>query len=232
MRYRALAIILICLLITIRTNLMSSDIPNSDGKKIRRLEISFLLGGYIGGPCRDIEEAAIGAGFAGYSEIWRQSYPNSYMDELSYMLSLHYKINPLISYELILSRTNLGMTDGLHADGPFLRIDNFAQTIASIAIVRWNSFRLGIGPAFYILGSQEKKDERNSSYKFGLIIDLSWVSSQNSRIFIDIKTQYRIIGKSEIGPYEATRLDMLAMFPAARVNYNHLFIGLGLGIRF
>ena len=100
-------------------------------------------------------------------------------------------------------------------------------------------FQFGIGPALYMANSIGKRLSLRESLgekktkKIGLLIDFGLaIPPDKTRFFIEIKIQYRAEGQVEAGPYEIETTEDLVIFPASNINYNHWFIGAGLGIRF
>jgi hypothetical protein len=71
--------------------------------------------------------------------------------------------------------------------------------------------------------------------KWGFLLDLGLSIPENSRFFVELKVQYRSVGKIEIGPYESTFetefVKASATFPRSKVSYNHSFYGIGIGFR-
>jgi hypothetical protein len=205
----------------------------------RRLIVSFYLAGISGGPMKAMERAMIHAGFDESNPL-DSEYPKSRGPSSPSMISVGYLFKPSFGVGIILSRSDLGGVQGHRYPWMYVRTEYSVTTIAPIFFVKAAGLKLGIGPAFHSVSSiinentLQKRQER-----FGFVADFGFVFPEKSLFFMEIKTQYRFVGKVEIGPYEDKSVlseyypeNISHSLPATTVNYSHWFIGAGIGFRF
>lgn len=220
-------------------------------QKLRRWTVSAYLGTASSGPAEDLEKAMIAHGFNQTAEVnwfpWggisKTPYPSSHtktaMYRLPWMLKMHYLLKPPFGVGLVYCNTDIGDTAGYTKATGRMDIKYSVITFSPIVSVQAIGFQFGIGPALHIANSFGEAltrgfmepGEKNHK-KIGFLIDFGFaVPPEKSPFFLEIKIQYRVVGLAKVGPYEVRTTEDFKIFPTTKVNYNHWFIGLGLGIR-
>lgn len=219
-------------------------------RRQKRISFSYNLGGFPTGPYDEIEKAMISSGWNQSSSCiffctGSISYPRSNKGA-GQTFNLNYKLTNGNSLGLIYSVSNIGSTTGHQRDLStyYLTIDYSVRQIATIYSIQFNNVQIGLGPAFYSIqlwdehrGRSEPVQQHN---KVGLLFDGSISIPADSHLYLELKAQYRLTGKVEIGPFQETGfyfddgefITTYKEFPSSKVNYDHIFIGLGLGVRF
>jgi hypothetical protein len=205
----------------------------------RRLIVSFYLAGISGGPMKAMERAMIHAGFDESNPL-DSKYPLSIGPSSPSMISVGYLFKPSFGAGIILSRSHLGGVQGHRSPWMYVRTEYSVTTIAPIFFVKAAGLKLGIGPAFHSVSSVINESVlQKRQNRFGFVADLGFVFPDESLFFMEIKAQYRFVGKVEIGPYEEKSVlsedypdNISHTLPAVQVNYSHWFIGAGIGFRF
>jgi len=130
------------------------------------------------------------------------------------------------------SENPIGMTMGHNDISGYLDLNYSVNTFATIAWLKYGLLSIGGGPALYFTKTWEDYSN-NSSDKtnLGFVIDLELTYPSYSSFFIAAIVQYRIMKNTIIGPFEIGYHDNKSIFPTTEVSYNHLFIGVGTGIR-
>ena len=99
-----------------------------------------------------------------------------------------------------------------------------------------DNFIFGIGPSVYFIKcwqdgtSKTGTEVENKDTKFGFLADIAVRIPKKSLIFVEINIQYRYVGKAIVGPFDEQWPPYT--IPETEVNYNHFFIGVGMGFRF
>ncbi len=244
MKHLVIVITVIILISAYPVSLLAQNTDDGSSPKLRRWTVSLYLAGTMGGPAKDVEKAMVAGGFnqtsTGLFGGLGRSHPFSrrgpqYYGEYTYMIGISYIFKSPFAAGIIASRADLGETRGYRDPFLWLSPRYSVSTVAPIVSVQAKWFHFGIGPALhYAKSTQEnggKEVSRKSIRKYGFIIDFGLTIPRKSRFFVELKAQYRAVGQVKIGPYEASSLDNSAILPVTKVNYNHWFIGLGVGIR-
>jgi hypothetical protein len=211
----------------------------------RPWEISLHLGKTSGGPAKDLEAAMVSSGFneryAGVPGVAPpQDYPYSETglskSEFSVDLNVRYAEGDLL-YGGIISYSQVGMTSGYQSPSHFIDLSNSVVVVAPTAGIRLGEFlRLGVGPALYFCKCDASTPYgevgSTSETKLGLIFDAGLVFPAQSRFFVDLAVQYRLVGDAAVGPFQDVYGSSVATFPATEASFNHAFVGLGMGVRF
>lgn len=232
-------------------SMLALDANHDSNQKLRRWSVSVYLGSASSGPAKEWEKAMMAHGFNQtcvidwfpFGGISQTTYPFSETGiaryRLPWMLNVHYSLNPLLGVGLVYSNTKIGDTAGYKETTGRFDVEYSVNTFSPVVSVQAMGFQFGIGPAFYMTNSIGKRLSTGEIFgekktrKIGLLIDFGLaIPSSKSRLFFEIKIQYRAIGKVEVGPYEIETTEDLVIFPASNINYNHWFLGAGLGIRF
>ena len=171
----------------------------------RRFSISYDgLAAISGGPATDIEAAMGQAGLGDTSPCFffcdgGVAHPVSHSAEEGWLVAMDYALGEHFSVGLVVSDGELGSTSGYKSDGRlFMSVDYSARTIAPLAIFRPPGLplRLGLGPAYYTLrASQDDFFEAANTWntnRVGLLGDVRLVTSASSRIFFELRAQYRL----------------------------------------
>ncbi len=226
--------------------LPAQESQSSDILKIKKWSVAMYLGWQIGGPGKQIEDAMVTNGFDCYrrGSSWfggSSGTDHPYTENFipSWMISVKYYLKSPFSIGIAGGNTNLGSTHGYKIEtwGNSLYVD---YTVFHISpVFSYNSYdivRIGIGPAVYFTKAWESSshpegiDVEYKHTKVGFLIDFGFRIPKKSRFFFELNGQYRYVGKAEIGPFnENPYRDEL---PETTVNYNHVFIGGGFGVRF
>jgi len=229
---------------------LAQNKSDEDHRGLKRWSISYCIGSTSSGPASDIEKAMRAGGFNDDTEVGGLfgggeaiAYPSSKtgFGETGFpmLFELHYLIKPYFSIGAIISNSPIGQTFGYHDPLCFLSIEYSVATYAPVFSVRAGVLQLGIGPAWNVMKATRSDGGGVSPVekvkKLGILLDFGLGIPRNSRFFVELKVQYRSVGKIEIGPYESTWETEFekasATFPRSKVNYDHLFYGIGVGFR-
>jgi len=236
-------------------HVLSQATENEARPKQRRWDFAVHLGTTFQGPAKGSEKAMTDAGFddpeigcfltCGPSDT---DYPFSNKDRRidKWMINVRYLFRPPLAAGLIVSAAKMGSTFGYNditpdqADDPAsdrLSLGYSMTTMAAVISVRVKALRLGIGPALYFVKTESTVFRfvsfiditttrvHNQKRKLGLIADFGLATPADSFLYGELRAQYRFTGKVKIPPLE--QYD----FPAIDTNYNHFYIGLGIGVR-
>jgi hypothetical protein len=207
------------------------------------LSVSLSLASTSSGPAADLEDAMVVSRFNQASPGFfggpvAHPFSRTGLGEIGtpWMIALQYSIIPHLLLGVTLSNAPIGMTLGYRDPLLFLFINYSIFTIASTASLRLtDGLHLGVGPSVYIAESHQdnvgKIVDRKSTVKLGILLDIGLSIPARSRFFGVVSFQYRYVGKVDTGPFKATPDNSAAMMPASRVNFNHIFIAAGVGVR-
>jgi hypothetical protein len=222
--------------------IFSQESSNLTSSELRNWSFSFYfaIAGGDGVTQGDIEDAMRAAEFDKRSPafFWGSGVNHPFSSgRVSWMVGIKYYLQYPFSIGIFLSNTHLGETYGYHDQAKFINIDNSAFIIAPIiSINSYDIIRIGIGPALYFtkawepIGASSKADHFKHT-KIGFILDIGLRIPKETLLFGEINIQYRKVGTAVIGPFVAEYFDKIAVLPKTDVNYDHLFIGVGVGIR-
>lgn len=242
----------ISILITVYpVSILALDSDDDPNQKLRRWTVSAYLGSASSGPAKDLENAMKATGFdhryewywGGAGPFYGATYPNSNtrtaLYRLPWILRIHYLLKPRFGVGLVYSNTEIGATAGYNEKTGRFDVEYSVNTFSPVVSVQVTGFQFGVGPALYMANSIGKRLTLGESLgekktrKLGFLIDLGFAfPPEKTRFFLEIKIQYRAVGQVEVGPYEIRATEDLVIFPTNKVNYNHWFLGAGMGIRF
>lgn len=238
----------ISILITVYPVSMRALDGNHDSSQIqRRWSVSVYLGSALSGPAKDLEKAMIEYGFNQtfevdwfpWGDISRTYYPRSNTETWPWLLKIHYLLKPPFKVGLVYSNTEIGDTAGYNENTGRFDVEYSVNTISPVFSVQAIGFQFGVGPALYLANSIGKQVtggeylERKNTRKIGLLIDFGFAfPTEKTRFFVEFKAQFRAVGQVKVGPYKIEADNDLFIFPETKVNYNHWFIGGGIGVRF
>ena len=148
---------------------------------------------------------------------------------------------------LAYTRGSEGRTLGFHetTTGQFLEVSHTVSTIAPKISRVFGIAYVGAGPALHrvrisqvthALGG-DSLSRRHSKVGFiaeaGVKVPLPPRLPAGIRILVDVKLQYRHVGRATAGPYTpASFIGNPATFPASNISFNDWFFGIGPGLRF
>lgn len=230
-------------------SMLALDDNHNSSQTKRRWSVSVYLGSSSSGPAEEWEKAMKAHGFNQtcvidwfpWGGISKTTYPSSHTKvacyRLPWMLKAHYSLKPPFGVGLVYSNTEIGDTSGYTKTTSRFDIEYSVNTFSPVVSVQVIGFQFGIGPALYMVNSIGKRHGEilgeKRTRKIGLFTDFGFaVPTDKSRLFFEIKIQYRAVGQIKVGSYEIRTTEDLVIFPASNINYNHWFIGGGIGIRF
>jgi len=143
-----------------------------------------------------------------------------------------------LDLSLLLARTPLGETRGLHATGTPLDVEYAVDSVGVMATMERAGFAVGAGPAIHIARLRDAERlygggpwERQT--KLGALLQGRMTLPARARLFVDVSGQYRYVGRVEVGPIAPHPIwEPGASFPRSAVSFSHWFVGVGSGIRF
>jgi hypothetical protein len=112
------------------------------------------------------------------------------------------------------------------------------STVAPLFIVRpVRGVHVGVGPAFFATTLETESGtfgptQSQTTRTGGLLWEVAATVPPRSRLFGEILAQYRQVGHVDAGPFMATNGLFTSTLPATRVDMNHWFLGVGIGVRF
>ncbi|UCF20402.1 MAG: hypothetical protein JSU87_03070 [Gemmatimonadota bacterium] len=201
----------------------------------RRWSVGAYLGGSRGGANSDLEMALISSG-------WDEprpdpvtglvsEHPRSSHGGASPMIALRYRFTLLLAGELLFSNVETGRTTGYQFPTT-LQLRHSVLSFAPLASVQLAILHLGAGPALHVVRAGYGSEGYDESHlKLGVLGDLGIAFPQDYVVFLDVRAQYRVVGKAEIGPISGAGGGSGA-FPAAQIDFNHLYLSAGLAVRF
>lgn len=201
--------------------------------KQRRWILSFSLAVNVDGPHEDMKKPMEDAGFGATVNDWlfgSTVYPRSNVG-IGGTFGLKYLIKQPLAVGVITSYAYLGKTKGCCKSFPpvYLAVEYAVWTFAPIVSVQGKWFQLGVGPSLHYTNSYGE-NEVTRKRKLGFIVDFSLiVPTKSPKYFVELKGQYKGIGRVEIGPYTAAEAKY--PMPATKVNFNNFTLGIGVGIR-
>jgi len=229
--------------------------PDARAASPGRWTVSIVTGPTSSGPAGEIETAMRNAGlsddelnfFSTNGRLIRHPFSRTNWGDSGFpwLLDVHYTVRPRYGVSVIVSEAMAGMTFGYRKPSEYMDLDYVVNMIAPVLSIEPRPWvRVGAGPAFYsatlsqmAYGSGDmlvRQRDRN----VGLLLDGSVNAPARSRVFAEIRVQYRRVG-TKIGPLtsfgpltSSGSLSDAVVLPARSVSYSHLFAGAGLGIRF
>jgi hypothetical protein len=220
--------------------------PAARAASPRRWTVAIVTGPTSSGPAAEIETAMRNAGL---SDDQLNFFTNNLIPHpfsrtgwgdsgFPWLLDVHYTVRPPYGVSVIVSEAMAGMTFGYQEPSESMNLEYVVNMIAPVLSIEPRTWvRVGAGPAFYsaslsqIAGGSDVVRQRDR--KVGLLLDGSMNVPARSRVFAEIRVQYRHVGGTKIGPLTSSgSLSHAVVLPATSVSYSHIFAGAGLGIRF
>ncbi len=184
--------------------------------------------------------------FIGFTDPYRSFSGNNkyaFLSEIrptSWMFQVNYRMTKVLGIGLLYSNSLLGKATG-HNEA-FAGFDGIMSssirvtTISILLSIHLNDYIVfGIGPTFNMT------DTPSNTNKLGLLAHLNIRYPVSNYFSVSGIFQYRYIGGTTLGPYYKENSDDILstkvttnaqIFPPTELSYNHLFIGLGIGINF
>lgn len=222
------------------------SVPTEVAGQGRKLTISLALAEQLGGPAGSLEDAMRASGFEGteppgcffigcHGPI---EYPYTQDEPFSALLGLRYAVHPRVSIEALATFSPWGETRGLGS----LSVDHSVTSYAVVTSTtvrlterpgRTAALRLGGGPAVYAVKTRyDSRSAFATEHRIGGLVETGFETSERSRVFLDLRAQWRYVGTSTIGPYEVrSLLEKTRTFPASEISLHHFFISAGIGLR-
>lgn len=202
--------------------------------------VSVLGAGAVGGGARGLEKAMRATGFDKNSGCFlfcgsgdNTGHPHSSVGS-GWLIDVHRGFRSRKKMGFLVSKTG-GETFG-YDGSQFLFIRHTVMTYATVfSLQAFPALRIGLGPALHRVGSQKSSGldtKIRHQSRLGLVADLAVVFPADTRFFLDVRAQYRLVGSADVGPFEEEGFDQVSSFPASRVGFNHGFFGAGFGVRF
>ncbi len=201
----------------------------------RRWSVGLYIGGSRGDANADLEEALIASGWDEprvdpVTGLVR-AYPTSSRGGVSLMGAVRYRLTVILAGELLFSSVETGRTTGYQFPTT-LQLRHSVLSFAPLASAQLSILHLGAGPALHVIRVGHGTAGYDESHlKLGLLGDVGIAFPQDYVAFLDVRVQYRVVGKAEIGPV-AGGGGGSAEFQAAAVGFNHVLLSAGLAIRF
>jgi hypothetical protein len=242
---------MVLIIITSTMNFLYSQETAKGLDNYSKFSLSCYLAYTIGGPSTNIEAAMKNSGFDDRSSDWiweGKEHPETRLQGLPWMIELQYRMNKLVAIGFQISNSVPEETVGYACPqggfGEYLFLNYSAKTIAPIVSYYLNeNFILGIGPSLNTVICYEDEVGKKRNYveksNIGLVTQINYRFNIGSIFFGKVIFQYRFIGSNEIGPIikedkigiaSPTPSVKYITFPKTEINYNHLFLGFGIGI--
>lgn len=230
--------------------LMAKEQDTLAKKQLRRwaLSASFVVGPSV--PAQDMHAAFIKEGFDGVAVFSGFSlfgsgfgagevkYPvstkggtSSGSIELSYLFSQHFRAS------LMAFTAEKGWSNGYRSYHE-LGFHYSSKSYAQVFSFQDSLFRIGVGPLLYDISTIttqslfQYREDRTRKRHVGLLFDFGLFVPRQSRFFLELKAQYRLLPSLKIGPCDlGTFQGDDIFFPETRVSPNRWQLGLGLGVR-
>jgi len=223
--------------------------PDARAASPRRWTVAIVTGPTSSGPAGEIETAMRNAGlsddelnfFSTNGRLIPHPFSRTARGDSGFpwLLDVHYTVRRRYGVSVIVSEAMAGMTFGYRKPSESMILEYVVNMIAPVLSIEPRPWvRVGAGPAFYSATLSQMAYEPGDRLvgqrdrKVGLLLDGSVNAPARSRVFAEIRVQYRRVG-TKIGPLTSSgSLSDAVVLPATSVSYSHLFAGAGLGIRF
>jgi hypothetical protein len=222
----------------------------ADAQTERRWSVALTTGSSGPGPAADLEAAMRASGFdePGGGCVFGICFPpvehpfsNTGFGSIGFPFALqidHRLPNRRWGLSVLVGRTPIGQTMGLHAPYTSLYIDYAVDSLGFMPTLEWKGLAVGVGPALHIARTRDA-DPQDGPHgwehhaKFGALVQGRLMYPARSRLFLDLSGQYRYVGNVDVGPITPEALlEPAATFPASRASFNHGHVAVGLGVRF
>jgi hypothetical protein len=200
---------------------LSALSQEESNKRSLKWNLDFTVGPIIGGPNHDFKNAVVDA--ISFSSI-------STKNHLVWSLDVSRKITNQLNLEIILSHGQNNLI------GPYSEINYFKiYTLSSMVLYNFKDlFQIGAGPALYPISYlwYEYNLYGDENYKkIGALIESSLKFPRNTRFFIRIDTQLRIVGDINNVTFWKMGPHIRYIYTANNIDCNNLYFGFGLGLR-
>ena len=215
---------------------------NSTSQKFgKHFTISAYLNPEITAPVKSLEEGMRTYGF-GHTRprdcffffcIPETDFPKTYSD-LTWMGKITYHHHPNYGLSLLYSVDKFGETVGYSSSVGKLGIEHEMQSISTqLTIGFYDIISLSAGPSLHTLRIKESSFvSYEKSRKLGADMDLTLRFPKKSLFFVSADIHYKWAGNYSVGPYSKSLNNSTVTFQETKVNYNHLTVAYGFGVRF
>lgn len=219
-----------------------SSVTGGHDPRSTRLLVMVGAGTTAGGPAGDLEAAMRAGGFADAAPGWTRPIPHPSSntgfeaDGAPVWVDARYSVRDPWSVSVQYSRAPIGVTSGYRRPGHYLFVNYEVWTLAATVARRQGPLVLGVGPAMFTGRSQlatPGADGWVSHSRSGLLAEALVHVPSRTRVFLDVRLQYRFVGRLTTGPFTPSGTTAgQAPFLASDVRFNHWLIGIGPGVRF
>jgi hypothetical protein len=160
------------------------------------------------------------------------------------IFELNYAWRPSWSIGFVQSHTPIGETFGYRSPGlQYLSVQYQVRTTSVVVLRNHDFFRGGGGLAWHSAqvrqdpGAQPDPATRDQSWttrsRVGMIALAGIRLPKETRVFLDLSLQYRILAQAPIGPFMPPALGSPpTTLPAFDAQFSHWFVAFGPGVRF
>lgn len=214
-----------------------SQTQNSNAKNRRPWLMSIYAGKTSNHVAQRFENAMIDQGFdvtipnvlfGGTVE-----HPWTYSYNLAWMAGIHYAFKPRFTVGLVIGNSKFGETFGARDEFLIMFIEYSTITVSPLfSMNAADLIRFGIGPSLFLAKAKKTSlpESSETHLKLGIVFDVGLTIPRRSRVFGELKFQYRKTGKIKVGPLQEDFFDNSATF-SSEISYDHWLVGLGLGVR-
>ncbi len=193
------------------------------------------------GPTVDLKQAMIDIGFDDYDDSCflicsDTKYPTSNSGDTR-IATLHYRI---LKYKpwyigMVYSQNDTGNVRG-YSSPVHMNLRISLTMVAPTIAANSSGIHLGIGPSFYKIKIEGEQPSFRKT-KVGLLLEAAISLPPYSKFFIQIRAQKHIVGRTQVGPFEASSVSFFSnpeteFFPATPVRFDHHLFSFGVGFRF
>jgi hypothetical protein len=223
----------------------------SKPQKPSRVTVTFQTGQPSSGPAHDVEEAMRVSGFADPSPAFfgpAIDHPHSRTGfgqiGIPFTFELDYVWTPSWSVGFVQSHTPMGETLGYRSRGAqYLDVQYQVTTTGVVVLKHHEFFRVGGGLALHRAqvrqdpGAQPDPALRDESWasrsRVGVIALAGIRLPKETRVFLDLSLQYRLLPQAPIGPITPPAFGTPpATLPAFDAQFSHWYVAVGPGVRF
>jgi len=164
--------------------------------------------------------------------------PFTTTESLPLLVEAQYRIREPWSVGVLYGRSLAGATWGQGpVFGQTIEVDYSVTSVAMMLPAGPRSLQIALGPALHRArsrpGTSGGGQPWSDHWKVGFIAQTRAMMPAGSKVFLDLTVKYSFVGRLVVGPYSATGIGgEVVTFPPTSVQYNHLFVGLGPGLRF
>lgn len=235
-----LKLILFLTSFTVFSNVYAQTLQKHSQKFGKHVSITALLSPAGKGPLNDLEENMRASGFGHTSPrecvfffcIPETNHPKSGTG-LAWRTKATYHIDSSYGISLTYSGSDFGYTRGYNSNVGRLNIEHSLRSVSpQLTLGVYDIISLGAGPALYFLKIRDTKiDTFQKHNKIGADISLNFRIPKKSLFFVTLDLNFKWVGTYSVGPYSKSFNDTVETFRETKVNYNHLSVGYGFGLR-